>query len=335
METIEMKKSIAFLLVLSTVFALSAAMTFTGGFGYELTIPTDGSDISSTGYDDNTGTGGGLYLNATGDFFKVTYTGGFDYYNQTAIGYLYLDKALASAGIELPVTMTLQSGNSRVTALNVYANPNSNYAGRIRIDKSANLPLGLTVGYGSAFTTVLGYSFDTDASSNQIHNILLSTKVAPVDGITATASWTNRDQWSQYKGYTTDQVAVIGLSGTVELAKLVQDLPVDITVSAGASISDFSALGTSFGAVDIAVAKDAVGADFEYVYDQGTHGIAMNASYSVDDATAVYAGFGTDDVSNFSAGLWYYGKVAYTLSGCTYFAKLSGAGIGLGFDFSY
>jgi hypothetical protein len=337
METIEMKRLIACLLVLTAVFSLSAALTFTGGFGYEMTIPTDGSAIYTTGYDDNAGLGAGLYLNATGDFFKVTYYGGFDYYTQTAVGYLYLDKALATIDIELPVTLTLQSGNSQVSAQNVYANPNGNYAGLIRIDNSANLPLGLTMGYGSTFTGLVGYSYaDSPATlAAQVQNYLVSAKIAPVDGISATVSWTNHDQFSQSSGFTATQQAVTAVTGKVEFSKLVEDLPVDVTVSAAASIFDWAAITTSYGAVTVGLGMDDIAADFEYQYDQGTSGIAMNASYAGIENVGLSAGLGSADVTDFATDLWYYAQVDYTLSGTTYFAKISDAGIGFGFDLSF
>jgi len=338
METIEMKKTITCLLVLCVMFSATAALTFTGGFDYGITIPTDGSAIYTTGHDGTTGTGGGLYLNATGDFYKITFNGGFDYYAQTAVGYIYVDKALKAIDIELPVSLTLQAGNSRVTALNVYDNPNGNYAGRIRIDKSANLPIAMTVGYGTKFTGMVGYSFNDSPASlaDQVQNFILSTKIVPIDGISATVSWTNHDQYSASRGFTTTQQAVTAVSAKVNLAQLVADLPVGISVSAAASIFDFAALGTSFAAIDLAFSMDDLAMDIEYEYNQGnTHGIGMNASYAGIKDIGLSAGVGSGDISDITDNLWYYLKASYKLGGVNYYAKLSDAGVGLGLGLSF
>jgi hypothetical protein len=338
METIEMKKTITCLLVLCVMFSATAAVDITGGFGYGITIPTDGSALSVTGYDGNAGKGGGLFLNVTDDFYKLTFNGGFDYYAQTAVGYIYVDKALAAIDVELPVSLTLQTGNDYATALNVYANPNGNYAGRIRVDKVASLPIAATVDYEGLLTLKAGYSYqDTPAAlADQTQNILLSAQITPIEGISATVSWTNHDEYSAYRGFTATKQAVTAVSAMVDLAQLVADLPVGISVSAAASIFDFAALGTSFAAIDFAVSMDDLSMDIEYEYNQGdTHGIGMNASYAGVDEVGLSAGVGSSDISDVAGNLWYYLKASYDLGGVSYYAKLSDAGIGLGMGLSF
>jgi len=334
-----MKKRLAFLLVLATAFTLSAGVNFSGGFGYGINLPLDGSPISTSGYDDSTGTGGGMALNVTGDFYKLTFNSTFNNYTVQGTGTVYVDKALAAAGVQLPVSLSLTAGNSRVTAQNVYANPNGNYAGRIRIDKSANLPVSATIAYKSLLSVLVGYSYnDTPVSGlleDQVQNYLVSAKIAPVDGISATLSWTNHDQWSASNGYTATQQAVTGISGKIDLNKLIDDLPLTVTISGGAGIFDFTALGTSFGAAAITVGLDDVSADFEYQYDQGIHGIGLNGAYEGIDKVGLYAGLGTPDVTDFATDMWYYAKATYELGGTTYYASFSDSGIGVGLDFSF
>ncbi len=105
-----MKKTLAFVLVLISVCALSAAVNFSGGFGWGLTIPVDGSPISTNGYDDNAGSGGGMSLNVTGDLYKLTFNSAFANYAVQATGNLYVDKALAAAGVELFVSFGSMQG---------------------------------------------------------------------------------------------------------------------------------------------------------------------------------------------------------------------------------
>ena len=333
-----MKRTITCLLVLCVMFSATAAVKITGGFGYGITIPTDGSALSVTGYDGNALKGGGLFLNVTDDFYQLTFNGGFDYYAQTAVGYIYVDKALAAIDVELPVSLTLQTGNDYATALNVYANPNGNYAGRIRVDKVASLPIAATVGYENLLTFKVGYSYqDAPATlADQVQNILLSAQVMPIEGILATVSWTNHDEYSAYRGFTATKQAVTAVSAKIDLAQLVADLPVGISVSAAASIFDFAALDTSFAAIDLAISMDDLAMDIEYEYNQGnTHGIGVNASYAGVKDIGLSAGVGSGDISDIAGNLWYYLKASYGLGGVNYYAKLSNAGIGLGLGLTF
>lgn len=334
-----MKKTLVFLIVLTTVFALSAAVNFSGGFKWELTVPVDGSPVSSIGYDDNEGSSGGMGLNVTGDFYKLTFNKDFNDYTVWATGNLYIDKALAEIGVDMPVSLTVTAGNSRVTAMNVYENPNSNYAGRIRIDNRDNLPVSASIGYKNIVTLLAGYSFnDTPASGkleDQVQNFIVSAKIAPVDGVSATVGWTNHDQWSEYKGYTTTQQSVLAFTGKIDLDKLIDDLPIDLAISGAASIFDFEALDTTFGAAAVSVGYEDASADVEYQYNQGAHGIGTNIGYEGFGDVGLYAGLGSSDVSDFSDNLWYYVKAAYNLGGTTYYAKFSDGGIGVGMEFSF
>ncbi|MFA5467727.1 MAG: hypothetical protein WC224_01560 [Sphaerochaetaceae bacterium] len=334
-----MKKTLAFVLVLASVFALSAAVNFSGGFEWDITIPVDGSPISTKGYDDNEGTSGGMSLNVTGDFYKLTFNSTFSDYNVLATGDLYIDKALADVGVDLPISLTLTAGNSRVTAQNVYQDPNSNYAGRIRIDNLNNLPISATIGYNDIITLLVGYSFndtpDSGLLADQVQNYLVSAKIAPINGISATVGWTNHDQWSEYKNYTATQQSVLAVTGKIELDKLINNLPIDLAISGAASIFDFEALDTTFGAAAISVGIDDASADFEYQYDQGTHGIGANIGYEGFKNVGLYAGLGSSDVTDFSDTLWYYVKASYNLAGTTYYTSFSESGIGVGMDFSF
>ncbi len=332
-----MKKTFAFIFVLFSVFALSAAVNFSGGFGWGINVPLDGGAITTSGYDDSDGTGGGMGLSVTGDFYKLTFTSAFENYAVGGVASLYIDKALEAAGVNMPISLTLTAGNNRVTAYNVYANPNGNYAGRIRIDNASNLPVSFAVGYKDIVTVLAGYSFNNTPTllEDQVQNVLVSAKIVPLEGVNATVGWTNHDQWSAYKGYTTAQQSVLAVTANIELGKLINNLPFDLGLSGALSIFDFKAFETVFAATALSVGVEDISGDFEYQYDQVTHGIGANVGYEGFENVGLYAGFGASDVTAFSDSLWYYVKAAYTLAGATYYTSYSNGGIGFGMDFNF
>ena len=60
---------------------------------------------------------------------------------------------------------------------------------------------------------------------DQVQNVLVSAKIVPLEGVSATVGWTNHDQWSAYKGYTTAQQSVLAVTANIELGKLINNLP--------------------------------------------------------------------------------------------------------------
>jgi hypothetical protein len=208
-------------LVLMVAASLMAAtpLEVSGSFkaGYEFTFKDDG-DKSVAKAGDQASIDAVVAF--TGDFWKVALASGpVDFDNDMeATASIYLDKALAAQGLDMgDLAVTLTIGNkTTLGGLSVYANTrddleNLKMASTIDVLDSDNstgdYASAVQVDYGTMVSVYAGADIAAFDTANKA--IILSAKVAPVDGVKAAVEYTNFDaRNSAGKGAIAGSVAV-------------------------------------------------------------------------------------------------------------------------------
>ncbi|MFA6688960.1 MAG: hypothetical protein WCS18_05735 [Sphaerochaetaceae bacterium] len=334
------KRLVAILAVGLVAVSLFAAVSFggTATVGYKFTF--DGSEKGI--YDEN-GTDAGYYpvnasLSATTDYAKISFraveTDGedipqmslndFDVQAQLTV---YLSKALADAGVELPVALTAYAGNAQVSGFYAYADPSStvddNYDGFRSANHSRNdYPLALDIGYQSIVTVRAQYDF-----FNSTDGVLLSAKSTPMEGVDVALSFANNPTELNHDAVSADYG--LNASAKVDISSIA-DLDFDLAASVFGLIGigeDYDAANNLYLAAITGGYED-IGAYVEYAYNdydncvEYKHSLGFGASYSGFDQLGLSAGFTFKDLSDVeSSTLGYYLRADYTLGGVTYTAK--------------
>lgn len=189
-------------LVLMVAASLMAAtpLEVSGSFeaGYAFTFKDDGD--KSVGIE-----GAEASIDAvvafTGDFWKVALDSGavnFDG-DMAATASIYLDKALAAQGLDMgDLAVTLTIGNkTTLGGLSVYANTRDDLQNLEMNSNDVTPPVdgryasAVQVDYGTMVSVYAGADIAAFDTANKA--IILSAKVAPVDGVKAAVEYTNFD----------------------------------------------------------------------------------------------------------------------------------------------
>jgi hypothetical protein len=320
MEIYVMKKKFVLILALALVSSMAFAAFNFGGealVGYKFDLANGG--VSTYGYDGSTSY---FYMNATSDYAKVAFRlsvtdpTSYNYQETQAALTLYIDKALAAEGVELPVSLTAYIGDADVSGFYSYVDPTGivdDYYDGFDANTRTNYPLGFDVGYE-------GYTFRTmfDIVGTEV-NPVVSAKGAVVDGVSFAASYLAANK------YIAGSSSEVNLSATADIAALA-----DLDFSLSGSVFTVLGLGSPTDSPIVLAAvtggKDAVSAYAEFSLNAveasaDTVGIYAGASYALTDLVTVGADCGyTVDESLFS----YSGYVKTTIGGVQYKAKLGG-----------
>jgi hypothetical protein len=227
-----------------------------------------------------------------------------------------LDKALAANGVDMgDVTATFDIGNSTtMDGLTVYSDPNSTVS-----DNSQKLRMkgayssALTVGYSSLASAYVALD-PTDATN---HPFLVSAKIAPVEGISVAAGYTNYAENNFQSTASTDDKGAVGGSVMIDIAKLVG---LDFGLSASAQEVYFLGQKESDLLAAVSGSYADLSAYAEYQLFAGTSNVIAKVSYSGIKNAGMYAKLTLKDLSNIAttidAGANYkMGGVTYALDG--------------------
>ncbi|MDY4609952.1 MAG: hypothetical protein SPD11_04970 [Sphaerochaetaceae bacterium] len=329
-----MKKRFVALLALGLVTAsLFAAINFSGTatVGYKFTF-----DGTEKGIYDEDGTSAGYFpvnasIAATTDYAKISFrtaeSMSLNSLNLQAQITLYLSKALADAGLELPVSLTAYVGNDQVSGFYAYSDPTStvddNYDGFRSANNNRNdYPVALDIGYKNLVTVRGQYDFFNGAKG-----YMASAKSTPITGVNVALSFANNP--TELKHGTIAAGYGVNASALVDIATLAKlDFKLD------ASAMGFFGFGDGFdGANNIYLAAvtggyQDIGAYVEYTYNDyengiaNKHGLSFGASYKGVKNLGLSAGLTLKDLTAVQTStLGYYVKAAYTLGNVTYTAK--------------
>lgn len=322
--------TLALVLVAAMAFA-SVSFGGTATVGYKFTF-----DGSEKGIFDENGTTAGSFpvnasLSATTDYAKIAFRtaedmsmNSWDVESQIT---LYLSKALADAGLELPVSLTAYIGNASVSGFYAYADPagtvDDNYDGfNSKYNNRKDFPIGLDVGYDK-YVTVRGiYDF-----FNSDDGFMVSAKSTPVDGVDVALSVANNP--SELNDGTANASIGLNASAKVDIAALA-DLDFNLDASA-IGFFGFGDNADSAGNIYLAAISGGYADIKGYVeygynhYETGVsqkHSLGFGASYNGIENLGLSAGLTLKDLSAIESNtLGYYVKAAYTLGGVTYAAK--------------
>lgn len=330
------KRFVAFLTLGLVATSLFAAVNFggTATVGYKFTFDGTGNGI----YDEN-GTSAGYFpvnasLSAATDYAKIAFrtaedsTLSLNDLDLQAQITLYLDKALADAGLELPVSLAAYVGNAQVSGFYAYADPSGtvddNYDGFRSANNTRNdFPVALDIGYQNMATVRGQYDF-----FNGTDGYLLSAKSSPVDGVDVALSFANNP--TELKHDAVEAAYGLNASAKVDIAALA-----DLGFSLDASAMGFFGFGgDSFTVADniylaaITGGYGDIGGYFEYTYNDydnciaNKHSLGFGASYKGIKNLGLSAGFTFKDLTSIEGDtLGYYVKADYILGGVTYTAK--------------
>lgn len=329
-----MKKTILLLLVLGLVVGTAFAtptFKFSGNLGANYKFFFDGSKETSGADDDydyrNGAAAADLTLKVTDDFYTVSLRNSlgnqaaFNSKDWYATADLKVSEILASAGIDSPVDLTAHIGNINYYVSSVYTDPtgdDGDYYGLGSGATRANLPVGLTVGYGDIIKVKGVYDILAEAGGVQV-------VTTPVEGIDAsvgfvTKAWVYDDTygWPNYAAVATDDSAVLA-SATVDVAALA-GLDFDFALSGlgyfyFGDYTDAATVSPNIYRAAITGGKDAVSAYVEYTNELEKNNIYFGAGYQATDALKVSAGVDLEDLSDLAIGA--YAKAAYTIAGFT------------------
>ncbi|WP_320127654.1 hypothetical protein [uncultured Sphaerochaeta sp.] len=317
-----MKKKFVLILALALVGSMAfAAFNFSGEaeVGYKFDLANGG--VSTYGYDANTSY---FAMNATTDFAKVAFRlvpgdNDFHYMQAQAAISLYLDKALAAKGVDLPVSLTAYIGDASNSGFYSYTDPNSivddSYDG-FNKNTRTNYPIGFDVGYAGYTARTMFDIVGTDV------NPVFSVKGTPVDGVSFAASFLAANK------YIAGSDSEVNLSATADVAALA-----GLDFNLKASVFTVLGMGSSVTGDPLLLAavtggKDAINVYAEYSLNataDNNNSVAgsrvfAGASYALTDVTL---GGGLD--YEFADTLLSYSVYAKsTLGGVTYKAVLGG-----------
>ena len=224
-----MKKKFVLTLALVLMVAVTASafpLEVTGAFkaGYTLTFnPNSIVALDTTELDING-------LSVSGDFWKVGFDGGAISFDSDASNAatlsIYLDKALAEQGMDMgDLAITLTIGNKAdLGGLSAYSNTRDKLTGLKMNSKAVGAyASAVQVDYGTMVSVYAGADIAAFDTANKA--IILSAKVAPVDGVKAAVEYTNFD--------TNDTAGKGAIAGSVAVdVKALADLDFGLTVSA-------------------------------------------------------------------------------------------------------
>lgn len=305
-----MKKSITLLLVLVLVAgAAFAAPSFSGEAAVNYKVPFDGTNATVSGYDNDTSY---LTLSMTDELYKITFrtwTSGnnLNYLETQAAINVFLDKAFAKVGVDLPVGLTGYFGNASVSGFYAYDDPTSiidNYYDGFnsRYNSRNDYPIGLDVTYEKLLTVRGIVDFINTNTADTA--VLLSAKTTPVEGINVALSYANNPQYSTASS--ADEHG-INVSAKADVATLA-DLDFNLAVSGiGFVYFDDSSANKYLAAVT--GGKDAVSGYVEYTNIASVNSLNVGGGYQLTDDVKLTAGVGLEDLSDIS--VTGYGKVAY------------------------
>lgn len=261
----------------------------------------------------------------TTDYFKValrTITGlGLNSLDTNAQISLFLDKALADAGLEIPVALTAYVGDASVSGFYAYSDPtgtiDDNYDGFGSSNNTRNdYPIGLDVGYQN-YVTVRGiYDFYQGTDG-----YMFSAKSTPVEGVDVALSFANDPTEiannSEYG---------INISAKADIAKLAGlDFNLDASAMAFIGMGDGYDSANNLYFAAVTGGYQDIGAYVEYVYNDyangvaQAHGINIGGSYKGIENLSLGAGISLRDLTNVNGDTFGYSlSAAYTLGTVTY-----------------
>lgn len=274
-----------------------------------------------------------LSLAVTTDYFKVALRdilgtneggGGLNSLDVKAQITLYLDKALADAGLELPVALTGYAGNASVSGFYAYSDPtgtiDDNFDGfSSKYNNRNHYPVGLDVGYQN-YVTVRGiYDFYQGTDG-----YMFSAKSTPVEGVDVALSFTNYPAEICHDAVVADYG--LNISAKADIAKLAGlDFNLDASAMAFIGMGDGYDSANNLYFAAVTGGYQDIGAYVEYVYNDYengvalAHGINIGGSYNGIENLSLGAGIALRDLSDVSVDTFGYNiSAAYTLGTVTY-----------------
>lgn len=208
---------------------------------------------------------------------------------------LYVDKMLKDAGLEIPVDVTLYTGNTNKAVLYAYKDP----AGRIdddyglkskNVSSSANLPVFADVSYNDLVTVRAGVDF---IGVDGAKGFSVSSLINPVSGLSVAFGVVNDGN-----AFNSGVVApyALNLSSSVDIDKMV-DMPFALNLSALTYIG----MGEGFDQKDDLVFAS-VTAGYQDVEGYVEYSYNDYVAAGVDGAHRIEMGLGYNGIENLSLG---------------------------------
>jgi hypothetical protein len=308
-----MKKKFVLTLALVLMVAatlVAAPVTLTGSFKAGYVMEFDGG-LTTTPYDITASSDLEMSVDAlslSADFWSLDFGDiNFDDDNIGATISIYLDKALAEQGVDMgDISLTFEVGNQTTLSTSyVYADDYGYVGDNVELEMAgAVYSSALTIGYGSMFSVYAGADLATTAATMPV---VLGVKVMPVDGISATAAYTNIDSNSVDGAFAASACVDIATLAGLDFGLMASAY--DIYYLDNEDNNLFAELSASY---------DMVSAWVEYQLLDTTSNLNAQIDYSVLDFASVYALVELADLSNIAATYTVGGSVFYTMGGVTY-----------------